>query len=164
MLKDKPRATENKIPAVFNRCGIVPREANLGRRLGGRSMSRRSGQCGSIERKKHYYVVRFWQDVAGREKRVHRSVRICPVSGTGTMTKPERERRAREIIIESGEYGGTFPPSTGCEPRHHVRATIGMVAPSLTGEETQTSEAAYHLILDESPEMDQLTIRRYGAF
>ena len=65
-------------------------------------MSRRSGQSGSIERKGPYYVVRFWQDVAGREKRAHRSVRICPVKGTGSMTKPERERRAREIINESG--------------------------------------------------------------
>lgn len=65
-------------------------------------MSRRSGQDGSIERKGPYYVVRFWQDVAGQEKRVHKSVRICPVKGQGSMTKPERERRAREIINESG--------------------------------------------------------------
>ncbi len=65
-------------------------------------MSRRSGQSGSVEKKHDYYVVRFWEDKAGQEKRVHRSVRICPVSGPGSMTKPEREHRAREIIAESG--------------------------------------------------------------
>jgi integrase len=65
-------------------------------------MSRRSGQSGSVEKKRGYYVVRFWEDIAGKEKRVHRSVRICPVSGPGSMTKPEREHRAREIIQESG--------------------------------------------------------------
>ena len=65
-------------------------------------MSRRSGQSGSVERNGDHYVVRFWEDKAGQEKRVHRSVRICPVSGPGSMTKPEREHRAREIILESG--------------------------------------------------------------
>jgi integrase len=104
-MPDKPQlggVGRSGTAAVSGGCGIVPVEANLGRRLGGKSMSRRSGQCGSIERKGLYYVVRFWQDVAGQEKRAHRSVRICPVNGTGSMTKPERERRAREIINESG--------------------------------------------------------------
>jgi integrase len=67
-----------------------------------RSMSRRSGQSGSVERKGKYFVVRFWQDEAGQEKRIHRSIRICPVSGPGSMTKPERAHRAREIIQQSG--------------------------------------------------------------
>jgi integrase len=65
-------------------------------------MSRRSGQSGSVEKNGSFYVVRFWQDMAGQEKRAHRSVRICPISGPGSMTKPEREHRAREIIQESG--------------------------------------------------------------
>ncbi len=65
-------------------------------------MSRRSGHSGSIERKGDYYVVRFWEDKAGQEKRTHRSVRICPVKGPGSMTKPEREHRGREIVQESG--------------------------------------------------------------
>src|SRR6202023_3335912 len=72
-----------------------------GQRLSRRSMSRRSGQSGSVERKGEHYVVRFWEDKAGQDKRVHRSVRICPVSGPGSMTKPEREHRARDIIQES---------------------------------------------------------------
>ena len=65
-------------------------------------MSRRSGQSGSVERKGRFYVVRFWFDVPGQETRIRRNVRICPVEGPGSMTKPERARRAREIIAESG--------------------------------------------------------------
>jgi len=66
----------------------------------GRSMSRRSGQHGYIEVKGRWYVVRFWQDEGA--KRVHKSVKICPVNGPGSLTKPERKRRAKEIIIASG--------------------------------------------------------------
>lgn len=65
-------------------------------------MSRRSGQSGSVERNGAFYVCRFWEDVAGRKMRTHRSVRVCPVAGPGSMTKPEREHRAREIIQQSG--------------------------------------------------------------
>jgi integrase len=65
-------------------------------------MARRSGQDGYIERKGNAYYVRFWIDVPGRVKRVHKSVRICPLSGPGNMTKPERERKAREIIAATG--------------------------------------------------------------
>jgi integrase len=81
--------------------GVIVATAITGQRLR-RSMSRRSGQSGSVERKRGFYVVRYWEDKAGQEKRVHRSVQICPVSGPGSMTKPERARRAQEIIEESG--------------------------------------------------------------
>lgn len=65
-------------------------------------MSRRSGQNGYIEVRGKYYVVRFWRDVSGQEKRIHASTRICPISGPGRLTKPERERRAKQIVAESG--------------------------------------------------------------
>ena len=65
-------------------------------------MSRRSGQSGYIEVRGKYYVVRFWQDVPGREERMHASEKVCPISGPGRLTKPERERKAREIIAASG--------------------------------------------------------------
>lgn len=65
-------------------------------------MARRSGQRGYLEKKGDSWVVRFWQDVAGSEKRAHRSVRVCPISGPGSMSKPERTRKAAEIIAESG--------------------------------------------------------------
>src|ERR1700694_1999804 len=60
---------------------------------GRKSMARRSGQCGYLEKKGKSWYVRFWIDVAGQEKRAHRSVRICPVKGLGALAKPERERR-----------------------------------------------------------------------
>ena len=72
------------------------------KRRRGKSMSRRSGQSGHIAVRGKYYVVRFWIDVPGQEKRRHASVRVCPVSGLGRLTKPERERRAVEIISASG--------------------------------------------------------------
>lgn len=65
-------------------------------------MSRRSGQCGYVERKGNAYYVRYWCDVVGQEKRVHKSVRLCPVSGPGKLNQRQREHKAREIIIASG--------------------------------------------------------------
>ena len=65
-------------------------------------MSRRSGQSGYIEKKGNAFHVRFRIDVPGQENRAYTSVRICPVSGPGSMTKSERARRAKEIIAESG--------------------------------------------------------------
>src|SRR5712692_2275379 len=69
---------------------------------GRKSMARRSGQCGYLERKGNSWYVRFWIDVAGQEKRAHKSVRLCPVKGPGALAKPERERRAKEVIPASG--------------------------------------------------------------
>ncbi len=65
-------------------------------------MSRRSGQSGHLEKKGNCWYVRFWQDVPGKEKRAHPSVRLCPISGPGKLTKSERTRKAREIITASG--------------------------------------------------------------
>jgi integrase len=65
-------------------------------------MSRRSGQSGYVERKGNAFYVRFRIDVPGRDGRAYKSIRICPTSGPGKITKPERERRAKEIIAESG--------------------------------------------------------------
>jgi hypothetical protein len=53
-------------------------------------MARRSGQNGYIERKGNAYHVRYWIDVPGQEKRAHKGVRLCPVSGPGKLTKPEQ--------------------------------------------------------------------------
>jgi integrase len=72
------------------------------KRKRGKSMTRRSGQSGYIEVRGKYYVVRFWKDVPGQEKRMHASEKICPISGLGRLTKPERERKAKDIIAASG--------------------------------------------------------------
>jgi hypothetical protein len=63
-------------------------------------MSRRSGQNGRIEKKGKAYYARFWLDVPGKTKRVYKSVRICPVSGPGSLNKFELKRRVKEIIAE----------------------------------------------------------------
>jgi hypothetical protein len=65
-------------------------------------MSRRTGQDGHIEASGKWWVVRWWMDVAGQEARKHMRAKICPISGPGRLSKSERERRAREIIAESG--------------------------------------------------------------
>ena len=65
-------------------------------------MSRRSGQSGSIQKDGNWYVVRFWRDVAGQEKRQRVHEKICPISGPGKLSGSERERKAKEIIAASG--------------------------------------------------------------
>jgi hypothetical protein len=65
-------------------------------------MARRSGQVGYEEVKSGWYHVRFRKDVPGREKRAYLSKPICPTSGPGFLTKPERVRKRREIIAASG--------------------------------------------------------------
>jgi integrase len=68
----------------------------------GKSMSRRTGQSGHIEPSGNWWVVRWWMDVPGQEKRAHKRERICPIAGPGTLSKSARERRAREIIVAIG--------------------------------------------------------------
>ena len=65
-------------------------------------MSRRSGQNGCIQEDGNWYVVRFWKDVAGRQKRQRVRERICPASGPGKLSASERKRKAKEIIEASG--------------------------------------------------------------
>jgi integrase len=80
---------------------ILP-QATPASRKRGKSLSRRVGQDGHIEKSGRWYVVRYWKDISGQEKRVHVRERICPVSGPGLLSKSERKRKAREIIQASG--------------------------------------------------------------
>jgi integrase len=65
-------------------------------------LSRRTGQSGYIEKSGRWFVVRFWKDSAGQERRMHVRERICPISGPGSLSKSARKRRAKEIIQASG--------------------------------------------------------------
>jgi integrase len=67
-----------------------------------KSMSRRSGQNGYIEKSGNWYVVRWRMDVEGQEKRRYLRERICPLSGPGKLSASERERKAKEIVERSG--------------------------------------------------------------
>jgi integrase len=73
------------------------------RRNGNEAKSSRS-QVGSIEESGKWYVVRFWKDIPGEEKRIHASERICPISGEGSLTKAQRQTKALEIVMSSGVY------------------------------------------------------------
>jgi hypothetical protein len=41
-------------------------------------------------------------DVPGQEKRGHMREKVCPISGPGSLSKSERQRLAREIVVASG--------------------------------------------------------------
>jgi integrase len=57
---------------------------------------------GHIEESGNWFVVRYWKDVEGVEKRQRIRERICPISGPGKLSASERERRAKEIVAASG--------------------------------------------------------------
>ena len=85
-----------------NDINVVPATPDDLARTGRKSMSRRSGQSGSIQKEGNWYVVRYWRDVAGEEKRQRVYERICPVSGPAKLSASERERKAKGIIAASG--------------------------------------------------------------
>src|SRR5579859_2399915 len=93
---------ESNTPLMSGRVIDTVARATPEKRERRKCMSRRSGQSGHIERSGNWYVVRFWMDVPGQEKRKHMCVKVSPIKGPGSLTKPERERKAREIIAESG--------------------------------------------------------------
>ena len=76
--------------------------ATPAKRKRGKSLSRRTGQDGHIEKSGRWFVVRFWKDIPGQEERMHVRQRVCPISGPGLLSKSERKRKAREIIQASG--------------------------------------------------------------
>ena len=76
-------------------------QATPAKRKRGKALSLRTGQNGHIEASGKWFVVRFWKDVEGQEKRALARERVCPLSGPGSMNRSERERRAKEIITES---------------------------------------------------------------
>jgi integrase len=100
--------------SAANAIGTVA-SATPERRTGRKSMSRRSGQNGCIQEDGKWYVVRFWKDIVGQEKRQRVRERICPISGPGRLSISERKRKAREIIAASGadsaEYFATVVQS-----------------------------------------------------
>lgn len=65
-------------------------------------MSRRTGQSGHIEKSGKWWVVRWWMDVDGQEKRTHMRAKICPIDGPEALSQSARKRRAHEIITASG--------------------------------------------------------------
>jgi integrase len=91
---------ESQLPPGYGVDTVI--NATPEKRTGRKSMSRRSGQNGCIQKDGNWYVVRFWKDVAGQQKRQRVRERICPVSGPGKLSASERKRKAKEIIAASG--------------------------------------------------------------
>ncbi len=99
---EKTTPTTATLPPSTNHATIWPATPEKPARIGRKSMSRRSGQNGSIQKDGKWYVVRYWKDVPGQEKRVRVRAKICPISGPGKLSVSERERKAKEIIAASG--------------------------------------------------------------
>ena len=65
-----------------------------------KSMSRRSGQSGNLVKAGRWWRVRFRLDQSGSTKRKQMSPKVAPVKMK--LSRPELERRAREIVQEAG--------------------------------------------------------------
>jgi hypothetical protein len=88
-----------RLPGIDSDGSVAP--AVLERR-GRKSMSRRSGQSGTIVKQGKWFRVRFRLDIRGQYDRKQMNEKICPTSGPGKLTNPQIERRAQEIIASFG--------------------------------------------------------------
>jgi integrase len=86
--------------------GIISAAQPKRRRKGRKSMSRRSGQNGTVVIAGNWYRVRWRIDVEGQEKRTNMSQKVAPVifdrDGAPKLPSAEVERKAREIVERSG--------------------------------------------------------------
>jgi integrase len=86
--------------------GIIAEAQPKRRRKGRKSMSRRSGQNGTVIIAGNWYRVRWRMDVEGQEKRINMSEKVAPVvfdrNGEPKLPSAEVERKAREIVEKSG--------------------------------------------------------------
>ena len=96
-------------PSAFqldSQSGIIAEAQPKRRRKGQKSMSRRSGQNGTVVIAGNWYRVRWRMDVEGQEKRINMSEKVAPVVfGRNGEPKPpsaDVERKAREIVEKSG--------------------------------------------------------------
>src|SRR5437879_2614393 len=101
-----PRRPGSSVPPIVSESlrgdaqhGILSDAQPKQRRKGRKSMSRRSGQSGTLVKQTGWWRVRFRLDQPGGERR-HMSAKVAPVSMG--LTKPELERRAKEIVQNAG--------------------------------------------------------------
>jgi len=78
---------------------IMGVELSAPSRKGKKSMTRRSGQSGYVMRKGRMWHGRFWEDVAGQDARVRRSV---PLGLCKVMSKSEARRKLRSMLEDAG--------------------------------------------------------------
>lgn len=99
--------TSPPVPATVVPCPDPLSVAQPKRRRNGRkSMSRRSGQNGTVVIAGKWYRVRWRMDAEGQEQRINMNEKVAPVvfdrSGNPKPPSPEVLRKAREIVENSG--------------------------------------------------------------
>jgi len=86
--------------------GVLPDAQLKRRRKGKKSMSRRTGQNGTIVIAGNWYRVRWYMDVEGQEKRVQMSEKVAPLvfdkNGLPKPASSEVKLKGREIVEKSG--------------------------------------------------------------
>jgi integrase len=97
-----PFGLQGSMPLTCGRNAVTLPPATAEQRRRGKSMSRRSGQVGTIVKEGGWYRVRFRIDVPGQHERKQLSVKLCPTSGPELMTKSGRQRRKVEILNSFG--------------------------------------------------------------
>jgi len=98
--------TPSPVFQLDHQSGIIGEAQPKRRRKGRKSMSRRSGQNGTVVIAGNWYRVRWRMDAEGQEKRINMSEKIAPVvfdkNGEPKLPSAEVERKAREIVEKSG--------------------------------------------------------------
>ena len=102
VVEPSPTGLRRSTPLTYGHDADTIRPATAEQRRRGKSMSRRSGQAGTIVKQGGWYRVRFRIDVPGQHERKQMSVKVCPTSGPELMTKSERQRRKAEILNSFG--------------------------------------------------------------
>ena len=80
---------------------IVIDQAAPAKRKRGKSLSRRTGQDGHIEKSGRWFVVRFWRDIPGQEQRAHVRERVCPISGPGLLSKANANGKREKLFKQA---------------------------------------------------------------
>jgi integrase len=104
--KEKTVMTPSSAFQLDAQSGIIAEAQPKRRRKGRKSMSRRSGQNGTVVIQAGWYRVRWRQDMEGQEQRQQMNEKIKPVvldkEGNPKPPSPEVRRMAREIVERSG--------------------------------------------------------------
>ena len=93
---------QNLNGASLDSRGILTPVASDQRRKGRKSMTRRSGQKGSVVRKGAMWHVRYYVDIPNRDERQRKSAPVGPCTGPKKLTKSEAQRKGTEIITALG--------------------------------------------------------------
>jgi hypothetical protein len=103
--KEKTAMTPSSAFQLDAQSGIIAEAQPQRRRRGQKSMSRRSGQNGTVV-VGNWYRVRWRMDVEGQNERIKMSEKVAPAvfdrNGKPKLASAEVERKAREIVEKSG--------------------------------------------------------------